>query len=307
MTAETNMTLLRPTTTTMPALSRRSCRRQSPSYDFGSRNSRHSHWFLCHHLQLLLLILTAIRHIHLTDAKLQSGKLHLSGTKSEATLLKFAISSKSVAKFDMTFTSHGMYENEQQLRLHVYVDDDWKLYKKKTTCAEKVKLASTSFPIVFEYKGSQVTSGNAKPVELYEARVQQVLLNPPNSVANAGGITRGPPPKRKKTMKDRSRYFYFVVDDCNLEQYNSDNKIPDMYYTAAVLNGRPKGSNSSSGRSLSGEVVDGPISYEHLPADEEGIRLLLVLTILFSGLLTTLLFYNLACSIGGEVHIAIRE
>ena len=281
---------------------------RSPSFLSRHRLRSKSH---CYHSRFILCLLIAVlstldSNIHIfTQAKLQSGKIHLSGTKSEATLLKFAISSKSVAKFDMTFTSHGMYENEQQLRLHVYVDDDWKLYKKKSTCEEKVKLASMSYPIVFDYKGTQVTkSGGAKAVELYEARVQQVLLNPPHNVLNAGGITRGPPPKRKKTMKDRSRYFYFVVDDCNLERYNSDNKIPDMYYTASVLNGRPKG----SGRSLSGEEGDdGPISYEHLPADEEGIRLLLVLTVLFSGLLTTFLFYNLACAIGGEVHIAISE
>jgi hypothetical protein len=81
-----------------------------------------------------------------------------------------------------------------------------------------------------------------------------------------------------------------------------------MFYTATVLNGRHKGGGGGRGsRSLSGGESDGPISYEHLPADEDGIRLLLVLTILFSGMLTTLLFYKLACSIGGEVHVAIRE
>lgn len=203
-----------------------------------------------------------------------------------------------------------MYENEQQLKLRVYVDDDWPQYKKKATCEEKVKLAAISYPIVFDYQGTtSVTSGSEKSVELYKATVQNVLRNPPDNVGNnAGGITRGPPQKRKtKKMKDRSRYFYFVVDDCNLERYNSDNKIPDLYYTAAVLNGRASSSKSGGGRSLNGAKEDGPFVYEHLPADEDGIRLLLVLTVLFSGLLTTLLFYNLARSIGGEVHIAIRE
>lgn len=145
-------------------------------------------------------------------------------------------------------------------------------------------LSQRAAPIVFDYKGSvpDDRSGKKKTdrVEMYTSRIQHEIENPPN-------------PQRRPSKKDRPRYFYFVVDDCSLERFAHDGKIPDITYTISLQNGRP----SSSGK----------ITYEHLPADEDGIGFLLVLTILFSGGLAMLLFYRFARTIGGEVHVAIRK
>lgn len=40
-------------------------------------------------------------------AKITTGKIHLSGVKTEATLVKFAISPSSSAKIDLNITSYG--------------------------------------------------------------------------------------------------------------------------------------------------------------------------------------------------------
>jgi len=49
---------------------------------------------------LLLLLLPC-------DAKFKSGKAHLSGVKTEATLVKFAVSAESTARLDVNITSYG--------------------------------------------------------------------------------------------------------------------------------------------------------------------------------------------------------
>jgi len=168
-----------------------------------------------------------------------------------------------------------MYENEQELRLRVYTDDDWPQVRKKTLCSEKIEFAQTSFPIVFDYKGMERDDRPGKKktdrVEIYTARVQRIINMP-----------------RARTV--RNRYFYFIVDDCSLERSFRDSKIPDMFYKIQVMNGR-------------GGKMD--MTFEHLPADEEGIGFLLLLNLLLSGALTLLLFYRLASSIGGDVHVAV--
>lgn len=182
----------------------------------------------------------------------------------------------------VNFCSTGMYYNEKELRLRIYVDDEWPRVKRMQLCSEKVTLSQRSVPITLEHKGWQPDDrkGKKSKVQMYGTNIQHELMNPPN-------LHRSP----KK--KDRSRYFYFTIDDCNLERAFHDNEVPDMLYTISVQNGRP---------SKSGELV-----YGHLPADEDGMGFLLVLNLFFSGALAALLVYKLARSIRGEheVHVAI--
>ena len=60
-------------------------------------NIFHSFWLVA---VFLLLLAPA-------NAKITSGKIHLSGVKTEATLVKFAISPSSSAKIDLNITSYG--------------------------------------------------------------------------------------------------------------------------------------------------------------------------------------------------------
>jgi len=218
------------------------------------------------------------------SAKLTSGQVHLNGAKTESTLVKFAISQSASAKIDLNITSYGMYEDEKELRFRVYADDEWPKVKRKPLCSEKVTLSERAVPIVFEYSRNAPPPGTKESprkklkkgewVEMYTARVQLDIKNPPT-------------PKKSR----RVRYFYFTIDDCSLERFSHDNKIPDIFYHISVLNVR---------RSSGGELI-----YDHLPADEDGMGFLLVLTIGVSGTLTMLLFFRFVGKLGGEVHVAI--
>lgn len=236
--------------------------------------------------RLLILILAALQlqlFIPEAYAKIASGRAHLTGAKTESTLVKFAVSRGSSVSIDVNITSYGMYEDEKELRLHIYDDDDWPLVRKSPLCSEKIKMAEKVVPIVFDFQGRRPDdrSGKGKNiVEYYQARVQAELENPPPPSAKF----------RLKPKKDRNRYFYFTIDDCSLERYQHDN-TPDMVYNLQVLNVR---------RTARGNPI-----YDHLPADEDGIGFLLVVTLFFSGLLTFLMFYKFARSIGGDVHVAI--
>lgn len=207
------------------------------------------------------------------SAKLTSGRVHLSGSHTESTLVKFAISPSASAKVALNLTSYGMYEDEQELRFRVYADDEWPKVKRMPLCSDKVTLSERAVPIVFDYSKKSLHS-KKKWVDTYTANVQLEIKNPP-----------------KPRKNDRSRYFYFTVDDCSLEKFSHDNKIPDIFYTISVLNAR----RGSSGTRI----------YDHLPADEDGIGTLLVLTVGISGILAMHLFFRVFGRIGGEVHVAI--
>ena len=183
----------------------------------------------------------------------------------------------ATGKIDVLLTSYGMYENELELKMHIYADEEWPAVKRSTLCSEKVRMAQKSLPIVFDYKGTRPDTRPGKKktdrAEIYTSRILTEIKNPPD-----GRLARG----NKDGRKDRSRYFYFLVDDCSLERYNHDDKAPDITFDATVLNGG-----------------------DHLPADEAGIGVLLVLTLAFSGALALLLLFKLLRTIGGEVHVAI--
>eukprot|EP00573_Skeletonema_grethae_P000851 CAMPEP_0201686312 /NCGR_PEP_ID=MMETSP0578-20130828/809_1 /ASSEMBLY_ACC=CAM_ASM_000663 /TAXON_ID=267565 /ORGANISM="Skeletonema grethea, Strain CCMP 1804" /LENGTH=519 /DNA_ID=CAMNT_0048170359 /DNA_START=116 /DNA_END=1675 /DNA_ORIENTATION=- len=224
---------------------------------------------------LLAAAIASILIIPHSEAKVSSGKVTLSGAQTESTLVKFAVSPSTAGKIDVLLTSYGMYENEIELKMHIYAEEEWPAVKRSTLCSQKIQMAQKSLPIVFDYKGMMPDTRPGKKktdrAEIYTSRIQTEIENPPS-----GRLTKG------KARKDRSRYFYFLVDDCSLERYNHDEKAPDIIFDATVLNGG-----------------------DHLPADEAGIGFLLVLTLAFSGALALLLMFKLLRTIGGEVHVAI--
>ena len=192
-------------------------------------------------MALLLLFLSGVG---VARAKLQSGKVHLSGAKTESTLVKFAVPASSTVELMLNVTSYGMYVNERELRLRVYVDDEWPTVRREPLCREKVKHALRSVPIVFDYKGrlqddryggsnKKKNTNNNNMVEMYEYRVRTTVDNPPPPKPDRSSRSKPPTPR-----KDRPRYFYFAIDDCSLEESFGDDKVPDLIYSASVRNGR---------------------------------------------------------------------
>ena len=90
-----------------------------------------------HALLLVVLLLVPAKEV---CATITSGKVHLSGAKTESTLAKFSISSSSSAKIDLNLTSYGMYEDETELRLRIYGDDEWPRVRRQPLCSEKVNI-----------------------------------------------------------------------------------------------------------------------------------------------------------------------
>ena len=230
---------------------------------------------------LLALLLSVLLLLSPASGKIKSGTAHLSGVKTESTLVKFSVSPSAQVSIQMNITSYGMYEDEKELQMYIYDDDVWPQVRKEPLCSQKIKMAQNVVPIVFDFQGKRRDDRPGKKksvIEYYTANVQTYVKNPPPPTSKF----------RYKPRIDRKRYFYFTIDDCSLERYNHDNKMPDMVYELEVLNIRKDNSGSP-----------------HLPADEDGIGFLLIMTLFFSGLLTLLMFYKFARSIGGDVHVAI--
>lgn len=133
------------------------------------------------------------------SAKVSSGRVHLNGAKTESTLVKFAVSRSGAARVGLDLTSYGMYEDEQELRLRVYADDEWPAVKRAPLCGDKIKLAERAKPIVFDFakRAPHPSKKKGALLDTYTASVQLDVRNPPRS-----------------GKKDRDRYFYFTVDDC---------------------------------------------------------------------------------------------
>ncbi|MCP3893742.1 MAG: hypothetical protein GY706_03810, partial [Bacteroides sp.] len=140
----------------------------------------------------MVLLLAAIASILIpySEAKVSSGKVHLSGAQTESTLVKFAVSPSSTGKIDVLLTSYGMYENELELKMHIYADEEWPAVKRSTLCSEKVRMAQKSLPIVFDYKGTRPDTRPGKKktdrAEIYTSRILTEIKNPPD-----GRLARG--------------------------------------------------------------------------------------------------------------------
>jgi hypothetical protein len=186
----------------------------------------------------LLLLVVLFVAAGVAHAKVQSGKVHLSGVRTESTLVKFAVPSSSKVELDVNVTSYGMYVNEKDLRLRVYVDDEWPTVRREPLCREKVKNAFMTLSVVFEYRGrlpdDRAGARRGDVVEMYGARIVATMNNPPPPRPGRDGK---PPSPRS----DRPRYYYFVMDDCSLEERYNDDKVPDVYYSAMVRNARRGG------------------------------------------------------------------
>ena len=98
-----------------------------------------------------------------TYAKKVSGKFRLSGEKSEIVLTSFAVVPTG-GQLTVNFTSGTtMYEQDQNLRLHLFRDVEWPQFQKALTCSDKVLVARQSNTVSFEYRSGQ---WRTKPIEM---------------------------------------------------------------------------------------------------------------------------------------------
>lgn len=153
---------------------------------------------------VLLLPFASARHV--------SGDFKLSGSHTEHLLAKFALSSYAEGWMDLSLTSSEMYENELSLKLHFFIDTDWTKWKKLQLCEDKIKLAKQTRRVTFDFKRIPANGGDK---EEWMASISTPI---------------------QSEAESRPHYWYLVLDDCSLEHYNHDSRVPLLHYELQLWN-----------------------------------------------------------------------
>ncbi len=149
-------------------------------------------------------------------AKRTRGYFRLSGVNTEKVLSSFVVGPKG-GRLTVRLGIDDPYPNDQHLKLRIYNDTVWNKFQKATICTDKIKYAMTTTDLSFVVKGT----GPLAPKGGKWQAVKTINLADPNDEA---------------TKIDVPRYYYFVVDDCSLEQYLQDGAVPNMYYEITTWN-----------------------------------------------------------------------
>lgn len=214
-------------------------------------------------VSLLLLLLTLPL---LAQAKKVSGDFRLNGVQSEKVLAKFALSPYARGSLNLTLSSPDMYENEQFLKLHLFMDTQWSKVRKAQLCQEKIQFTQKTIPVVFDYDREDIR-------ELWVSKSLNIPLN--------------------QEKEKRTHYWYVVVDDCSLEQYNQDDRVPTLHYEVSLLNDvggniyLPKQWGDGANAEMQEDVK--LVQPSHLSADEAGNSSLHTATFILSTLIAVLL------------------
>jgi len=164
-----------------------------------------------------------------------------------------------------------MYTDERTLRVHLFVDDAWSdKARKAATCSEKVRYASKSLQVVFNFN----KGGTDKDGYKWVANVSTGL---------------------DSSGSDKTQYWYISLDDCSLEQtFHSKEDVPKMDLQYTVKDNIPTGR--------------GTFISSHFSADESGMVRLHFIQVTFSSLLLIWCLYKIGCAITsprGQIHIAL--
>lgn len=142
----------------------------------------------------------------MVEAKISSGDFRLSGVSTEHILTSFLVVPKG-AELKLEITAPVIYRS--RLTFRAYDDTLWSRFKREPTCLDKSRLTIHRIPIEFE------TS------KVGEARATVEFKVPEDNRLTA-----------------RNKYWYFVIDDCSLEEYFHDNKVPTFHYNLSIQNYR---------------------------------------------------------------------
>jgi len=219
---------------------------------------RHPFGNVCDVLLTAMLVLFFAIFVAVVDAKHVTGDFKLSGANSEYKVTTFAIRPEG-GRLTMNLESKDLHANEMHMKLRLYRDREWAQYKKALTCHDKIKLAQQTNPIEFEYNEAE---------SKWVANVLILMFNDKLDKEAEG----------KKF--ERSHYWYFVIDDCTLEEYYQDDKTPRVHYTVDVTNHLPRSRRVT-----------------HLSADEWNLFESHFFTMLISGLVAAFLGFKIVRTI----------
>jgi hypothetical protein len=164
-------------------------------------------------IRIAVLALVLLLLVGQCTGKLVSGDFRLSGAKTEVVLGSFAVVPKGAyMKLDMI--AYGKYEKPDTLMFRAYRDTDWKYVQKATLCKEKIEFALHETPIKFINKYDGTYAVEHAKIEIF-----------------------GTDPITDATI-ERNHYWYFMIDDCSLEDYDHDKSVPTIHYTLSMRNFR---------------------------------------------------------------------
>lgn len=214
-------------------------------------------------------------------SKKTSGDFKLSGINSDYVLSNFAISNSASIQIIMN-TGQIVYPGTVTLR--AYSDIVWKQYNKATTCESKIKYAHQSILVDFQYQTIAI-----KNIKIWRSsNTFYINAIPANAYPN----------------HNRTYYWYFVIDDCSLEQYYMDNKVPIIHYDISLLNYL---NNEHTGINT------------HFSADQFHLKFYHIITMILSSTVLCRLLYTIIYQIfftrnsnggssnsgGSSIHIAV--
>lgn len=228
-------------------------------------------------LRLLLTLITFLWVIPImVEGRKKSGSFVLSGVNSEFTLASFALSGYAWGWMDLRLSSKDMYENERNLKLHLYTDENWSKFQKATTCEEKVKLARSTQSTNFDY------------VKVPKPQWQSIIQMNMN-----------------QDKESRTHYWYAVITDCSLEYQYRDGKIPKIDFEINLW-------NDVSGPIKPERYSESPDDQRkalltHLSADQSGSVFIHYVTLFLSGLLGVIMTFVIVSRLlnTNSAHVAL--
>jgi Rhodopsin-like GPCR transmembrane domain len=215
--------------------------------------------------------------ISLVDGKHVSGDFQLSGVRTEVVLASFSVLPAG-ARFDLTLTTPTMYENELPVRLHAYRDTEWNAFLKEPLCSNKIRLAKLTHAVAFQL----------------DERSKLYMANVTMEISNIRRTANDPIETKLKEEEPRNHYWYFVIDDCSLEQYFHDTAIPKVHYELDI-------------RCYQGRFRQ---RFTHLSADDHGLIDIHGVSLLVALLVAFLLAMHVVWRLNSQssnhsVHIAV--
>jgi Rhodopsin-like GPCR transmembrane domain len=115
------------------------------------------------------------------------------------------------ARIHLSMEAKGRYDGSGDVRFRAYRDTEWDRFQKRTLCTDKVELAQYLTSITFMDKLDGTYQVHAM------LNIEKVHL-----------VT--------KEKAERNHYWYFVIDDCSLEKYFHDDRVPKIQYEISMRN-----------------------------------------------------------------------
>lgn len=218
----------------------------------------------------LLVLFVTVRSV---SAKTGSGKFQLCNQKTEHVISSFSIAAGASGLMTSVLLSDEQYEDGNNLRMHLYRDDDWPKAQKAKTCQEKLQHARQTVQLKFELEdvARVKPQGIKKPRWRSEGHVRIEALSD------------------DKEYAPRHHYWYIVVDDCSLEgRQEGAPRVPLLRYDYQIYN----------------MLTENALT--HMSTDEFYLSRIHTFTMFFSGVVCFLLFGKICFHLrqSGVVHVA---